>query len=230
MTKKIRNYRDGYHLNSKHWQNYKSQIKPLPENHFNILIGMLLGDATMYYVSREAYIKFEQGWKQKNFLDHQFDLFSGYSFMIEPRPGYKRDGTTLKSYWFKTFSFHEFTRLYSLFYQKIDGKVKRKKMIEKGFLTKYLTEIGFAYWVMCDGSLDSKTKKTLTLHTQCFDENQNLILSSELNEKFGLQSHVIPHKKKYFVIEIPGRDSKLVHNLIEPYLISSMRYKLPRIN
>gem|GEM_PF-6688772 len=49
---------------------------------------------------------------------------------------------------------------------------------------------------MGDGSLQ-KDNKTLILHTQSYTKIENLILSKELNEKFGFLSEVIEHKKKY---------------------------------
>lgn len=49
-----------------------------------IAIAMVLSDATMYKVSREAYIKFEQGYIQKEFVDHLFELFKDYCFMLTP--------------------------------------------------------------------------------------------------------------------------------------------------
>jgi len=56
---------------------------------------------------------------------------------------------------------------------------------------------------MGDGSLN-KDRKTMILHTQSYTKTENLILSRELNEKFGFSSvrrEVIKHKKKYFVIK-----------------------------
>jgi len=49
---------------------------------------------------------------------------------------------------------------------------------------------------MGDGSLN-KDKKTMILHTQSYTKTENLILSRELNEKFGFSSPggVILHKK-----------------------------------
>jgi hypothetical protein len=38
----------------------------------------------MYKVSKEALIKFEQGYKQEEFLRHLFDIFKLYCFMEEP--------------------------------------------------------------------------------------------------------------------------------------------------
>jgi hypothetical protein len=45
---------------------------------------MLLGDATMYKVSRNALIKFEQGYRQESFTDHLFNLFKDYTLRLEP--------------------------------------------------------------------------------------------------------------------------------------------------
>lgn len=129
LKKTIKNSLDGYHFNSKHWQTFKKSLPPLPQKSFDIAVGMLLGDATMYHVSREALIKFEQGWKQKEFCFHLFDVFYDYCFMKKPEIRYDKDGETIKSYWFKTFSFPDFTLLYTLFYS-YRGK-KRIKIIKK---------------------------------------------------------------------------------------------------
>lgn len=80
---------------------------------------------------------------------------------------------------------------------------------------------------MSDGSLQ-KDGKTMILHTQGFSYQENLVLSNELNEKFGFCSHVIPHKTTYYVIEIPKQDSVLLYNLVSEFVIPSMRYKIEK--
>jgi hypothetical protein len=233
MKKIIKNQRNGHHFNSKFWQTYKSNLPPLPNTCFDIGVGMLLGDATMYHVSREAYIKFEQGWKQKAFVYHLFDMFCVYCFMAEPSKRYsllsdKKDKKeqTIKSYWFKTFSSADFTRLYNLFYEKIGDK--RRKCVKKGLIINHLTPRGLAYWIMCDGSLQ-KDGKTLILHTQGFDLSENTLLSFELNQKFNLCSQVKKHKQKYYVIEIPKQDYAVLYNLVSEYMIPTMRYKIEKL-
>ena len=84
LSKEIRNYRDGYHLNSKHWQEWKEKLPALPLELKEIAVGMILGDACMYKISTHALIKFEQGYLQKEFLFHLFSFFKNYCFMIEP--------------------------------------------------------------------------------------------------------------------------------------------------
>ncbi len=81
MKKSINNIKNKYHLNSKYWQDYKKSLPLLPQHLIDISIGMILEDASMYKVSREAYIKFEQGYKQKLFVEHLFTIFRTYIFM-----------------------------------------------------------------------------------------------------------------------------------------------------
>ncbi len=131
----------------------------------------------------------------------------------------------VKSFWFKTFSHCSFTDIFNLFYLE-NEKLSKRKMIQKNLIKNNLTAAGFAYWVMCDGSLQ-KNKKTIILHTQSFTFAENCLLSVELNEKFTLHTKVIKHKIVYYVIEIPAKDSACVLHLLEPYIIDSMKYKLP---
>lgn len=229
LFKQIKNYKDGHHLNSKYWQDWKKNLPPINQNLKEIAIGMVLSDACMYKKSTQALIKFEQGYLQKDFLFHLFEIFKFYCFMEEPGKRKNLEDSRkdlIKSFWFKTFSHYSFTEIWNLFYVKFEDKFIKK--IQEGLIKNNLTAQGLAYWIMGDGSLQSD-KKTMILHTQSYTENENLILSKELNEKFGFTSKVIPHKNIYWVIKFNPKDALLLHNLIKPYIHSSMIYKLPII-
>jgi len=106
----------------------------------------------MYRVSREAYIKFEQGYQQKEFIDHLFNQMKGYSFMESPGIRYSNNNVSneIKSYWFKTYSHSTFSAIYDLFYPESNYG---RKSISTGIITNYLEKEGLAYWIMGDGSL-----------------------------------------------------------------------------
>lgn len=227
LAKEIKNYRDGYHLNSKYWQEWKKNLPALPSELKEIAIGMILSDACMYKKSNHALIKFEQGYIQEEFLIQLFSLFKSYCFMVEPGKRidlYGERKGLIKSFWFKTFSFYSFDEIWNLFYIKSNDKAI--KTIQEDLILNHLTDRGLAYWIMGDGSLN-KDKKTMILHTQSYTKTENLILSRELNEKFGFRSEVILHKKKYFVVKFNSKDALTLHNLIKPYIIESMKYKIP---
>lgn len=208
-------------------KNEKKKLPALPAELKEIAIGMILSDACMYKKSNHALIKFEQGYIQEEFLIHLFSLFKSYCFMVEPGKRidlYGERKGLIKSFWFKTFSFYSFDEIWNLFYIKSNDKAI--KTIQEGLILNHLTDRGLAYWIIGDGSLQ-KDRKTMILHTQSYTKTENLILSRELNEKFGFRSEVILHKKKYFVIKFNSKDAITLHNLIKPYIIESMKYKIP---
>ena len=231
LSKEIKNYRDGYHLNSKYWQEWKTKLPALSFELTEIAIGMIISDACMYKKSKHSLIKFEQGYLQEEFLFHLFFIFKSYCFMLEPGKRITLDGIRkglTKSFWFKTFSHSNFDNIWNLFYFDCEDKALGQtiKKIQEGLILNHLTDRGLAYWIMGDGSLN-KDKKTMILHTQSYTKTENLILSRELNEKFGFRSEVILHKKKYFVVKFNSKDALTLHNLIKPYIIESMKYKIP---
>lgn len=220
--KSINNMRDGHHLSSRYWQQYKNSLPMLPQHLHNVAVGMVLGDAGMFKVSKHAGIKFEQGYAQQAFLHHLFDLFSTYCFMLKPGVRLELTGTRkglMKSLWFKTFSHTSFTNIWELFY--LDGV----KVIQPGLVLKHVDSVALAYWIMCDGSLDGNT---MIIHSQSFTAAENIILSTEINEKFVLHSEVISHKGKYSVIRIPSADIAVLRDIIKPHMIPTMMYKLPK--
>ena len=219
------NIKNGYPKNSTYWQNHKKLFVNLPSNLFDISIGSILGDACMYKVSKNSKLKFEQGYMHKDYLFHLFEFFKLYTFHEEPYIRYELRGERkgiVKSYSFRTFTHPIFDPIWDLFISN------GNKSIKPNLIINYLTAEGLTYWIIDDGSLQ-QNKLTLILHTQGYSKEEVQILSLELNKKFNFHSKVIVHKKKYWVIEIPKEDAKILHNLIKPYIHNSINYKLPKI-
>lgn len=80
---------------------------------------------------------------------------------------------------------------------------------------------------MGDGSLH-REGRVLTLHTQGFSKEENIILSGELNTKFGFHTKVVTHKTTSYVIQFSTKDANSLHDIILPHIIPSIKYKLPR--
>lgn len=170
-------------------------------------------------------MKIEQGYMQKDFVDHLFRVFSKYCFSTSAQAYIPNKGVRkglVKSYWFKTFSHTSFTEIWNLFY------VNGVKTIQPGLVLNHINGLGLAYWVMSDGSLQNDSQ-SMILHTQSFTKAENEMLSNELNIKFGLHSRVISHKKKYWVIFIPRQDAALLNQLISPHMLPYFSYKVPKV-
>lgn len=117
----------------------------MPQHLQEIAVGMLLGDASIYQVSTEAYIKFEQGYQQSDFVHHLCALFSTYCFMQQPPKGSWGKGSATKKegsgfLWFKTFSHKSFTELQALCFVPQPSLIIVCNSSEKRLIPKGLTE------------------------------------------------------------------------------------------
>jgi len=83
----------------------------------NILIGIILGDGTLIkkYNNSQAYLKFTQSYKNKEYLYHVFNQFKDICNMREPS-FYTFKDTKYSYYSFSTKSLPELTNYYNLFY------------------------------------------------------------------------------------------------------------------
>lgn len=207
---------------TKYWQDIKLSKPNLNNYLYSVAIGMIISDAYVKKHGKYAYIKFEQGVAQKEFLSHLFDLFKDYTFATNYSIRYINKTDKIKSYYFKTFTHPTFIHLYDLFYKN------NIKGLNKNFILDYVNEISLAYWIMGDGSLN-KRDKILTLHTENYSEESNIIIKNELNKKFNLECTVgvsYKNNKQYYMIYIPKRNLSIIQSLTDKYIIDSMKYKI----
>lgn len=210
-------YKNGYHLNSKYWQEKKNKIPNMNNKLKEIALGMIISDACMYKKSKNAIIKFELGYKQKEFIDYLFDNFKTYCWMDYPKIRYKDN--KIKSYWFKTFSHPTFNELWILFYKN------NKKRYKKGLIKNNFSWLSLSYWIMSDGS---NNKGCLNLHTQNYTKVENRNICKELNEKFYINALISKSNNKYY-IRINKKDSYFITENIKPFILDSMKYKIYNI-
>ncbi len=202
---------------------YVSENLELSNTLFHTCIGVLLGDASIQKntsKSKEKYrLKFLQSVKHKSYIYHLHKQFNDYVisdvFFNEKR----------NTYSFQTVFHSEFKKLADIFLN-----LEKKKTITTYFEKNIIFEISLAYWFMDDGGLLSYNKdykrKGLVLNTQGFSFNEVKILSENLNKNYNLETWVKENKKKP-IIAVSGKKYTEIEKLISPYIIDSMKYKLP---
>lgn len=209
-----------------------------------ILIGKLLGDAHLETQTkgRTYRLLIEHSVKQDDYVKHLYEVFEP----IVPTPpkevthkytldcGSERES---KNIMFKT-RIHPGFRFYGqLFYKE------RVKCIPKN-IYKFLTPRVLAYWYMDDGARKGKDRLGKRLHTEGFSFSDVQILSDAL-KKYGIdntiQNQTRKYKKKiqvgekvevetieknYKIIYITSKGDKIFTDMIRPYVIESLTYKL----
>ena len=206
--KKIEEYKNGLFLNKRQKE---------------VLIGLLLGDGHLEipYNKSAGRLKVEHSYKQKDYTDWLYKEFQNW---VRSKPKIRRLtvwGKLRENYRFCTYSHKILGNFRKKFYGK-SGKIIPND------LERNLTSLGLAIWYMDDGSIKSKDHKGVFLNTQGFRESDVKKLQKILKNKFGVNS-ITRIEKNGKQIYLGGKSGERFIEIINPYIISSMQYKIPRV-
>lgn len=213
--------------NSRLLMQYKESLVELSPTQREAAIGLMLGDVSLQTQNggKTFRMKFEWGDKSKFYLDHVFNLFDEW-VLSDPhqKVRFSPAGNKVTNWGFQTMSHGAFNFLAQLFLNL------RTKSISTDLIKNHLTPRGLAYWFMDDGGrLDynkNSKNKGVVLNTQSFKDKEVEIMAQQLMEKFNLDCEVRSNKgKKVIVIKSCSYPKFLL--LIDPYILTNMRYKLP---
>ncbi len=181
----------------------------LSENQIKLIVGSLLGDGYLVKTTSGYALRINHSIFQKDYADYKYSLISN---IVHTPP--KIIG---KTYQFRTVSHPIFKQFRNKFYYK------NLKIVSKDFLEQYLNGFVLAIWIMDDGTRESNS---IRINSQGFTKNENIYLIKLLQAKLGIKTTLNKDKDK-FRLRIKTESIKKVLNLIQPYIIPSMLYKLP---
>lgn len=205
----------------KYTKEYKSNIVISSEMK-EILEGVILGDATVlrrYKVSVPV-VKFSQSEKNKDYLFHLYDIFEPLVATPPKKVVYKREKDYVQ-YAFQTLAFDFLNEYRERYYDSNGKKIVPRDLEEK------LTARSLAMWHMDDGCKQSSS--TYTLHTECFKRDDVDYLREVLNRKFNIKTSRYEYSRRdseYNIIVIKSNSAKIFRDLVDPYVVGSMRRKL----
>jgi hypothetical protein len=184
----------------------------LTQTQKSIIIGSILGDGYLRVIKgrKNAFLEINHSLKQKEYVDWKYDQLKS---IVKSSPKLRKSNEGRVAYRFYTKQHSELTELFKNFYQN------GKKMIPDNL---QLDPIILAIWFMDDGS--KCRSSDIYLNTQQFDnESQRKIISSL--KKIGLMSS-LNKDKSYCRIRFIKSSLPKLRNLLDKYIIPSMRYKI----
>ena len=230
MKNILKNEVIGLGPNSTKLKEYKDSLIDLSIEQKEAIIGLMLGDASLQSQNKgKTYrIKFEWGDKNKAYVLHVFNLFDEW-LLSQPHKKERLSpkGNLIVNWGFQTFSHKAFNYLAELFLLDKGGK----KGISENLVQDHLTPKGLAYWFMDDGGkLDynkNSKNRSVVLNTHSFTDLEVENLCDQLSNKFELLCEVRSNKNKKIIVIKDTSYSKF-YQLINPYLLEEMKYKLPK--
>lgn len=196
-----------------------SRIGPHNQDILSVIIGSLLGDGYANARTIEGTrISYRQSEVHKEYLFwlYQFFLQKGYCSNLEPRKYTRKlKGKEFYGYEFNTFTFRSFNWIHKLFYKK------GVKYINPN-LELYITPLALAVWIMDDGCW---TGNGVRIASNCFKIEQVKLLANILVKLYGLNSSIQIMGGNPSIYITKDSIPKL-RNLLQHYVIPSMKYKL----
>lgn len=187
-----------------------------------ILIGMILGDAYLQKTGKKnARIRLEHSEKQKDYLLYKGRIFPEFfqgkpTKIIRFNPVFKKEYTY---YRWQSNASPEIGRFKRLFYEE------NRKIIPKELPKLLVLKEGLAIWFMDDGYYYQRDKMAYLYLAKYTLQELEIILQT-LKDNFNLLPKV-KNKKGNWVLVFTVEETKKLIDLIKPYIIPSMRYKLP---
>lgn len=197
---------------------YHLRKVPFTKKQREFIIGSLLGDG---HIDNGKLKRFavNHSDKQLDYIMYKKEVLNNFINMVRKnKPQKKRKSV---AYNLTTIGHQEFNFYHKLFYDNT------KKVIRKG-IENYLTPYVMAIWVMDDGHT---RKYDMKLCTEGFTKKENEILRNAIYVRFGIGCNVSEYNnrgKKYYILTFNKKNSLKLCDLIKPYIISSMQYKLLR--
>ena len=102
--------------------------------------------------------------------------------------------------------------------------LNKKKIIPLHIQSILKNPLSLAVWFMDDGYKRNDCN-ALRLNTDSFTKSEQEMLQSALEDNFGIDTTL--HKKgKYWNIYIPERESRKFIDMVKPYIIPKLTYKI----
>lgn len=202
------------------------RIGPHNQDVISTLVGNLLGDSWGEKRSGSSRFHLHVSSRNVEYLDsiQQFYVQRGYCSDNKPKLSKQigKNGKIYHSYKLRTWSFSSLNWLYDLFYTR---NLKTGDVIKRvpPNIEELLTPRALAIWIMDDGSTSSSG---LLISTESFQYQDILLLQQALKKKFGLKTTTPKRAKTKRGIYFPKSECPQLLRLVEPYMVTSMMYKL----
>lgn len=196
---------------------------PLSKEAKEMILGTVLGDGCLFLGTGNRHYKLclSHSPNQREYLDWKINFLKDIATKVTTvRAWHRRNQKEYTHLNFATSPLSYFTRLRKFFYH--DGR----KIVRRSVLN-HLTPLSLATWFMDDGTTTKNNKgyPQLFLYTCSFSDKDHEIIKNYFMEKWGIETLIHCRKGQPRLYFNRPNGQKLV-DLISPYVIPSMQYKL----
>jgi hypothetical protein len=185
----------------------RQQILTIQQN--ELVIGSLLGDEYIAKTTSGYAFRVNHGLAQKAYVEWKYSILKNLVMSAPQESG--------QCYYFRTVTHPAFLTFRKCFYEE------NRKILAVNLLNDHLNSFILAVWIMDDGAKDGNQ---LRINSQSFTREENQLLQEILRTKLGIVTTLNRDKDK-FRLRVKAESMQRLVELVKPYFIPSMLYKLP---
>ena len=196
----------------------------------SILIGIMLGDGSLYKSSHTSNTRLEMsfGEKYESFAKYLGELFKEYmnnpvkSVNIKGKE--KVLGAFGENYRLKTKSLPLFNPYYNMFYS-VDPITGASKKIVPLNISELMDPVVLAYLIMTDGNFD-KPRNRVRIYTNSFQKEEVENLAFYIQSNLGIYTGVLYDRKNQWILTIGAKQLKNLREIVSPYFHETLLYRI----
>ncbi len=190
----------------------------LTQEEHDLIVGSLLGDASIRQRERNSCFRFTHSIKQKKYAQFKNQLLN--NFNISEFREVKRN---IKEHILHAIDFATKTHPVFNYYRNLFYKNGRK--VINGKILNQINARSLAIWICDDGSYDN-AQGYIVLCTNSFTLKEHKLMKEFFKKKFELNPTIGFRDGKYYYLRFKQEDSKKLIEIIKSFLPKSMLYKI----
>lgn len=185
----------------------------LSEEQRQFVFGTILGDGCLITSrsGKSARLQVRHKVKHQEYVEWKYRFFSDW---VTTPPRFDRFNN---SWYFRTVSHSSLMEIKNLFYRG------SKRFVPQNISNILRSPFSLAIWLMDDGN-GYKRFSGFRISSYGFGLEGNILLKQCLEQNFSLTSTVFRDAKGYHLY-LPTSNAVRLYKLVEPYIVSCMRYK-----
>ena len=188
----------------------------------DLVVGSLMGDASIRQREKNSCFRFTHSLKQKSYAEWKHKILENFNVSEFRQVKRKIRDHFINAMDFATKTHPVFNHYRNLFYK--DGI----KTITKEILDQ-INPRSLAFWVCDDGGYEN-SQEYIILCTNAYSLDEHKLMKEFFNKRFNLDPTIGFRDGKYYYLRFKQEDSKKLIQLIKPFIIESMKYKIGEKN
>ena len=198
----------------------QNEIMELTNHQKAIIIGTLLGDATLERNGKNPRLRIGHSLKQKEYIWWKYNELKT---LTTSKPKIATSYHKKVKKYYKWLCFSSLSSEVFTFYQRMFYPNGRKEVTSL-LCRSFKSPLSLAVWYMDDGYKRSDCN-ALRISTDAFSLPEQKLLQDMLRKNFSINVNL--HKKgKWWNLYIPHKETNKFIDIVAPYIIPDMKYKI----